>query len=475
MKKLLSILFFLATLSVSAQIIPRFNATVYIPQATPPTPAFAGMVYVDSDDDLLYIYDGSTWSAIGTGGGGGSVAWGGITGTLADQSDLNTALNGKAALTGADFTGDVTTTGSFSLNDGVSQRGIRFDESSGDLVVTYETAVNSGIYTNVAKIALDGVIDDSQHLITKAEADANYAGGGSGDFLADGSVPMTGGLQVNNADGVLVSVQGTADGTISTAATIGFSDSDTDGETAKLIFGDDDTSIVAASGSGLGLRSYWTMFFQGGYTGQESTDADDYDNIARVGYNFLLNGTNSVNSRALRLTERNSTFEGDMIEGWSAEGSQIWSINEAGLFTGTVDYDNTTSGLTATNTEAAIDELAARTEVIAIACSDLTTDITTGTTKGYIYMPYAATLEDVEVSLLTAGTTTGITVDINEAGVSVLSTLLTTDATENLSDDATTAAVISDSALADNALITIDFDAVPTGGQGVIVYLYVTR
>lgn len=115
------------------------------------------------------------------------------------------------------------------------------------------------------------------------------------------------------------------------------------------------------------------------------------------------------------------------------------------------------------------------TKEIQIACSDLTTDITTGTTKAYFRMPYAMTVTEVRVSLLTAGTTTGITVDINEGGVSILSTLLTTDATEKTSTTATTAAVISDSALADDAEITIDFDAVPTGGQGVIVTLIGTK
>jgi hypothetical protein len=111
------------------------------------------------------------------------------------------------------------------------------------------------------------------------------------------------------------------------------------------------------------------------------------------------------------------------------------------------------------------------TKEIQIACSDLTTDITTGTTKAYFRMPYAATLTDVRVSLLTAGTTTGITVDINESGTSVLSTKLTTDATEKTSETATTAAVISDSSLGNDAEITIDFDAIPTSGQGVIVTL----
>jgi hypothetical protein len=114
-------------------------------------------------------------------------------------------------------------------------------------------------------------------------------------------------------------------------------------------------------------------------------------------------------------------------------------------------------------------------EVIQIACSDLVTDLTTGTSKAYFRMPYAATLNDVRCSLLDAGTVTGLTIDINENGVSVLSTLLTTDATEDTSTTATTAAVISDSALADDAKITIDFDAVPTAGKGVIVTLKVTR
>jgi hypothetical protein len=36
------------------------------------------------------------WLEINAGGGGGGGAWGGITGTLSDQTDLQTALNAKA-------------------------------------------------------------------------------------------------------------------------------------------------------------------------------------------------------------------------------------------------------------------------------------------------------------------------------------------------------------------------------------------
>lgn len=55
------------------------------------------------------------------------------------------------------------------------------------------------------------------------------------------------------------------------------------------------------------------------------------------------------------------------------------------------------------------------------------------------------------------------TVDINEAGVSILSTKLTIDNTEKTSTTAVTAAVISDSALADDAEITVDIDQIGDG------------
>jgi hypothetical protein len=101
---------------------------------------------------------------------------------------------------------------------------------------------------------------------------------------------------------------------------------------------------------------------------------------------------------------------------------------------------------------------------IQLAISDETTALTTGTAKLTFRMPYAMTLTEVRASLTTAGTTSGTTTfDINEGGVSVLSTLLTIDFGDTTSVGATTPAVISDSALADDAVITIDVDAI-TGG-----------
>lgn len=44
----------------------------------------------------------------GGGGGGGPASWGAITGTLSDQTDLQTALNGKAATVHTHIIANVT-------------------------------------------------------------------------------------------------------------------------------------------------------------------------------------------------------------------------------------------------------------------------------------------------------------------------------------------------------------------------------
>jgi len=87
-------------------------------------------------------------------------------------------------------------------------------------------------------------------------------------------------------------------------------------------------------------------------------------------------------------------------------------------------------------------------------------------------------LTDVRASLTGAGSTSGTTtIDINESGSTILSTKLTIDQGEKTSETAATAAVISDSALADDAEITIDIDAVTGGADetGLKVWLIGTK
>ena len=110
---------------------------------------------------------------------------------------------------------------------------------------------------------------------------------------------------------------------------------------------------------------------------------------------------------------------------------------------------------------------------IGLACSDETTDLTTGAGKVTFRLPYAMTLTAVRASVTTAPTGSTLVVDINEDGTSVLSTKLSIDATEKTSTTAATAAVISDSSLADDAEITVDIDQIGAtiAGAGLKVWL----
>ncbi len=103
-------------------------------------------------------------------------------------------------------------------------------------------------------------------------------------------------------------------------------------------------------------------------------------------------------------------------------------------------------------------------ESIIVAAGDETTAVTTGTAKVTFRMPYAFTLTAVRASLTTAQTSGSIfTVDINENGTSILSTKLTIDNGETTSVTAATPPVISDTALADDSVITVDVDQIGNG------------
>ena len=113
------------------------------------------------------------------------------------------------------------------------------------------------------------------------------------------------------------------------------------------------------------------------------------------------------------------------------------------------------------------------TTAIPIAVSDEDTALTTGVAKVTFRMPFGFTLTGLRGSVTTAPTGSVLTVDINEGGTSILSTKLTIDASEKTSTTAATPAVISDTALADDAEITIDIDTVGStvAGAGLKVYL----
>ena len=115
-----------------------------------------------------------------------------------------------------------------------------------------------------------------------------------------------------------------------------------------------------------------------------------------------------------------------------------------------------------------------RTTSFVIACSGTTETLTTGTGKMTFRMPYAYTIDSVRASLTSAGGASGTTtIDINEAGSTILSTKITIDYGDLTSVGASAAPVLSDSSLADNAIITIDIDALTGDADeaGLVVYI----
>jgi hypothetical protein len=108
---------------------------------------------------------------------------------------------------------------------------------------------------------------------------------------------------------------------------------------------------------------------------------------------------------------------------------------------------------------------------LGIACSDETTALTTGFAKATFRVPAAMTITEIRASLSTASTSGAVTIDVNEGGVSLLGTLLTIDQDAKTSTTATVPATIIDTALADDAEITVDIDGAGTGAAGLKVYI----
>lgn len=116
-------------------------------------------------------------------------------------------------------------------------------------------------------------------------------------------------------------------------------------------------------------------------------------------------------------------------------------------------------------------------EAIPIVCGDISTNITTGTIKAYLPMPFNGIIVGVKANVRVAQASGSIlTFDINKNGTSILSTKLTIDNTETTSLSAAIQPVISDDSLGIDSIITIDVDQIGTAGAKTpIITLLVTR
>jgi hypothetical protein len=120
---------------------------------------------------------------------------------------------------------------------------------------------------------------------------------------------------------------------------------------------------------------------------------------------------------------------------------------------------------------------AAKTESYSVALGDESTVLAAASTTVPVVtfnMPFGFEVTEVKASVTVAGTGAAlVTVDVHEAGTTILSTKVTIDASEKTSGTATTPGVISDGTIADDALIEVFVDLVDSNNlaAGLKVYL----
>ena len=198
--------------------------------------------------------------------------------------------------------------------------------------------------------------------------------------------------------------------------------------------------------SGIQITTPPTVTASGGNNGEDSGKAALFDSFGRLNTTIGL------------LITDNSLDYTSLLTAAAMNASRTWTLPDR---TGNI----------------ALTDGVGTPVVLQLAASDETTDLTTGTAKVTLRMPFAMTLTAVRASVNTAPTGSALVVDINENGASVLSTKLSIDATEKTSTTAASAAVISDTSLADDAEVTIDIDTIGSTlpGKGLKVTLIGTR
>ena len=136
------------------------------------------------------------------------------------------------------------------------------------------------------------------------------------------------------------------------------------------------------------------------------------------------------------------TTEGDLIYGDSSGDAVRLGAGSAGKFLTT---QVTSSAPTYTNP----------TLSFIVSLTGETSDATVADDLAQIRMPFAFQVTGVSAFCNTAPTGATLTFDIEEAGSSILSTLITIDATEQTSTTASTPPVINDGTLALDAIISV--------------------
>lgn len=340
--------------------------------------------------------------------------------------------------------GDITSVGDVASGaafDGTQGTILTFNDADGDKTIEYDNTNNQfEVNANWLPSTNDGA---SLGSATQSFSDLFLASGAVANWN-NGDMTLTHSSNALRFGGGVVSFSDAAP----TAVT----------GTERVIFEDADGSLsdwsfrVGGEGSGL------IAFAAGDGTLASPALKDEFDNLGEIAF-YGHDGTNyektaSIYAYAGTGTTGNNDMPSTLAFRTTPDGSNTMvtavQINQAGALLANSGADN-----------------------VMYDCVELGLDpysnITTGTDKDSLVMPYAMTVTNVYASLTTGPTGSVATFDINEAGTSIISTKITIDASETSSQTAATAAVISDSAIAKGSKLSFDIDGVgsTTPGNGV--------
>jgi len=226
------------------------------------------------------------------------------------------------------------------------------------------------------------------------------------------------------------------------------------------------TDVTLSAGTGIGLT-------EAGNTITVTNSAPDQTvSIAGAGIAVV---TGTYPSFTVTATEVDGSVSNEGILGVGAGGSNDATITtntstgnavtvSGGYHTLVTETTNSNGGTI--NIATAIDTMC-----MVIACSDETSNLTTGTAKVTFRAPFKMKVTAVRLNVNTSPAGAAVIVNIKEAGNTLFSVKPQVDAGQLTS---TSAPTFSDTDLADNAEMTIDIDQVgsSTAGKGLKVHIY---